>query len=194
MVEKRTTERIATAALKILLDEGAQAVTMRRVATDAGVTAMATYRHYSNREALLRAVADEAIAQVTKDWQARRDAGTFEARLDGLTDAFLDFALGMPKLYTFVVAELRDDALRFPGDFRDGGSPVFAPVLEAVAQSIEEGELRADDDPLEVTLAIVTPAMGLVQLYHGGRMEMPEADFRALCKRTIRRVIHGLRP
>ncbi|MBB5958132.1 AcrR family transcriptional regulator [Saccharothrix tamanrassetensis] len=187
-----TADRIASVALAILLDEGAEAVTMRRVAAEVGVTPMATYRHYPNREALLRAVVDGAVAELTAGWGKRGHAGTFEQKIDGLADDFLDFALGKPNLYRFVVTERRDGARRFPEDFREGGSPTFGPVLDAVVRGVEDGVLRPGD-PVEITLAITTPAMGLVQLYHGGRMELTEDDFRALCKRTIGRVLDGLK-
>jgi AcrR family transcriptional regulator len=187
-----TADRISTAALAILLAEGAQAVTMRRVAADAGVTAMATYRHFPSRDALLRSVADAAVAEMTADWGERGRELAFGARVEVLADAFLDFALGRPNLYRYLVTEHRSDALRFPQDFQAGGSPTFAPVFAAVEQALKEGVLR-DDDPLEVTLAVTTPVMGLVQLYLGGRMDMSEADFRALCKRTTGRVLDGLR-
>lgn len=193
MDELGTAARIASAALSILLEEGAQAVTMRRVAAAVGVTAMATYRHYPNREALLRTVVDAAVTELSQDWGKRGDPAIFASRLDGLTDDFLDFALGKPNLYAFVVTERRDGVKRFPDDFRTGGTPTFGPVFETVEQGMREGALRAGD-PLEVTLAITTPAMGLVQLYHGGRINLTEHEFRALCKRTIERVVHGLRP
>jgi AcrR family transcriptional regulator len=192
MTEMGTAERIASAALAILLREGAQAVTMRRVAADAGVTAMATYRHYPNREMLLRTVADAAGAELGKNWAKRGEILGFESRLDGLADDFLDFALGKPNLYTYLVTERRDGVRQFPEEFRGGGSPTFTPVLAAVRQGMREGVLRPDDS-LEVTLAITTPVMGLLQLYLGGRINLSERDFRALCKRTIERVLNGLR-
>lgn len=193
MDELGTGERIASAALSILLQEGAQAVTMRRVAAAVGVSAMAAYRHYPNREALLHTAAGAAVAELSKEWGKRGDVAGFESRLDGLTEDFLDFALGKPHLYAFVVTERRGGTKQFPDDFRTGGPPTFRPVFETVEQGMREGVLRAED-PLEVTLAITMPAMGLVQLYHGGRINLSEQDFRALCKRTIERVLRGLRP
>ncbi|MFD1045370.1 TetR/AcrR family transcriptional regulator [Kibdelosporangium lantanae] len=193
MTELGTADRIAAVALEILMAEGAQAVTMRRVAAAAGVTTMATYRHYPNRETLLRTVVDAAVAELSKDWGKRDGPVDFRGRLDRLTDDFLDFALGKPNLYAFVVTERREGTRQFPEDFRTGATPTFAPVLETVEQGIRDGALRADD-PLEVTLAITMPAMGLVQLYHGGRINLSENDFRALCKRTIERVLDGVRP
>ncbi|CCH30799.1 TetR/AcrR family transcriptional regulator [Actinosynnema sp. NPDC047251] len=193
MTEGTTAGRMASAALAILLDEGAQAVTMRRVAADVGVTPMATYRHYPNREALLRTAVDNAVAELTREWGRGHEGLDFPARLDRLTDDFLDFALGKPHLYRYVVTERREEARRFPEDFRTGGSPSFRPVFEAVEQAVRAGVLRADD-PLETTLALTTPVMGLVQLYHGDRISMSANDFRALCKRTTGRVLDGLRP
>jgi AcrR family transcriptional regulator len=188
----KTGDRIAEAALAILLAEGAQAVTMRRVAAEAGVTTMATYRHFPNRETLLRSVADDAVAEITQDWGKRTTEETIEARIYGLQKDFLDFALGKPNLYTYLVTERRESVRQFPEDFRAGGPPAFWPVFEVVEQGIREGVLR-DDDPLEVTLAITMSTVGLVQLYHGGRMNLSEEDFRRLCGRTVGRILDGLR-
>lgn len=189
----KTAERIASVALSILLAEGAQAVTMRRVAAEAGVTTMATYRHFPNRETLLRTVVDDAVADVTRDWGKRVTAERFEDRVLGLLNDFLDFALGMPNLYTYLVTDRRESVRHFPEDFRAGGTPTFMPVFEVVEQAIREGVLKADD-PLEVTLAVTMASVGLVQLYHGGRVNLSEQDFRALCERTTGRILDGLRP
>ena len=68
-----TAVRIAGAALRILETEGAAAVSMRRVAQEAGVTAMAIYHHYDNREALLHAVTDADFSRRAE--QCGRRAG-----------------------------------------------------------------------------------------------------------------------
>lgn len=187
-----TGERVAAAALSILLEEGAQAVTMRRVAAEAGVTTMATYRHFPNRETLLRTVVDDAVADVTKDWGKRATERTFEQRFFGLQEDFLDFALGKPNLYTYLVTERRETVLHFPEDFRAGESLAFTPVFDVVEQGMRDGVLKPDD-PLEVTLALTMAVVGLVQLYHGGRVNLSEEDFRALCERTTGRILDGLR-
>lgn len=190
MAERGTAERIAAAALEILLREGAQAVTMRRVAADAGVTTMASYRHYPNREALLRSVADAASAELGENWAKRCDEADFATAFYGLLDDFLDFSLGKPNLYAYVVTDRRESTRHFPGDFRGRLSPTFTPVFDVVERGIREGVLR-DGDPLEITFALTMPVVGLVQLYLGGRMTLSEKDFRGLCRRTTGRVLDG---
>lgn len=186
-------DRIAAAALAILEAEGSAAVSMRRVATVAGVTPMATYRHYPNRTVLLQTVADEAFAAVAKTWGNRVEGVGFAERFDGLEQDYLDFALGRPHLYSFLIIEPRKGARQFPEGYVPGtGSPLFGPVVEAVEQGQREGVLR-EGDPLELTLALTMGALGLIALYLGGRIGMPEPEFRALVHRTVERVFDGVR-
>ncbi len=55
--------RVVAVALQIADGEGLGALSMRRVATHLDVTTMALYRHVSNREHLIRLMADAAFAQ-----------------------------------------------------------------------------------------------------------------------------------
>lgn len=196
MSERATREsnagRIVEVALSILSEEGADAVTMRRVAADVGVTPMAIYKHHANREALLKAVADAGFRRMAATRSERSGAAGFAERIGGLLDDFLDFALGAPHLYSFMITERREQARRFPEDFRERASPTFTPVVRAVEDGMREGYLR-DDDPFEVTIAITAQAQGLVQLYFGGRIDLSESAFRDLCRRTMWRTIGGLR-
>lgn len=191
-VDVKTAERIAVAAREILESDGVEAVSMRKVAEAVGVTPMAIYRHYENREALLRAIADTCSVELARDWEKRAAAGDAETTIMAMLDDFLDFALRRPRLYTFLMTDRWDDARRFPADFRDAGSPPFSQAVTAVAAGMRDGTLR-EDDPLEVTQSFTAQTQGLVQLYLGGRIGLSEEDFRALCRRALRRVFAGLR-
>jgi AcrR family transcriptional regulator len=59
---KLTARAIAERALEIGDAEGLDAVTIRRLATDLGVTPMALYWHYKNKEQLVVGMADHLIA------------------------------------------------------------------------------------------------------------------------------------
>ena len=61
MIARFTNRRIIIASRRLLDKEGPEAVTMRRVAKAVGITAMAIYRHYPDRAALLNALADEGF-------------------------------------------------------------------------------------------------------------------------------------
>jgi AcrR family transcriptional regulator len=193
MVNTSTAERIAAAALAILTDQGSGAVTMRAVAARAGITAMAIYKHYPDRETLLHTVADAAFAEVGATWGRRHPDGDWPTRVDGLLDDVLDFALDQPHLYDFLLIEPRKRARRFPDDFQGQSSPTFSHAVRIVEEGMRIGALRPDD-PMEVTLCLTSPVQGLVQLHRGGRLSPSDDQFRALCRRTVWRIVDGLKP
>ncbi|SFI49344.1 transcriptional regulator, TetR family [Streptosporangium canum] len=186
-----TTEKIAEVARDILIHEGAEAVSMRRVAGIVGITPMAIYRHYPNRQALLQAVADATLRELAENWGARAEAGDWQARLIGLMHDFLDFALGSPHLYRFVMTDQHEQARHFPDDFKSGGSPAFERIVSIIEDGMAAGILRTDV-PLEAALALTSATQGLVQLYLGGRIGLDEIAFRELCERNVRRILNGL--
>jgi AcrR family transcriptional regulator len=57
---------LVNAALALLAEDGADAVSLRAVARRAGVSAMAPYRHYPDKEALLAAVAERGFAGLSE--------------------------------------------------------------------------------------------------------------------------------
>lgn len=59
-----TIERITAAALRILDDEGLDALTMRRLADDLGAGAASLYRHVANRDELLVEIIDHVLGEL----------------------------------------------------------------------------------------------------------------------------------
>jgi len=57
-------EDVLDAALRLLDAEGAEALTMRRLASELGVSAMAAYRHVASRDELLMVLVDRLAARV----------------------------------------------------------------------------------------------------------------------------------
>ncbi|MFD9737378.1 TetR/AcrR family transcriptional regulator [Umezawaea sp. NPDC059074] len=185
-----TGDRIAAIAHDLLLAEGSAAVTMRRVATAAGLTPMAIYRHFPNRESLLDSVAATCFDDLARTWGERDWSADFQRQLDEALDLYLDFALGQPHVYTFLFTEQRAGARRFPDD--TASSPTLSVLVAALTSGMDAGILRRDDVG-EVALVISATLHGLVQLHAGGRLALPDAEFRALCRTALGRVLDGVR-
>lgn len=66
-------ERIVQHALELADEEGLDAVSFRRLATDFGVTPMALYRHVADRDDLLAAMSDLVLAEIEVPAQADDD-------------------------------------------------------------------------------------------------------------------------
>lgn len=78
-------ELVVGTALRIMDDEGLEAVTMRRVGRELGVEAMSLYNHVRDKEDLLDGVAEAAMAEfrievTSEDWIAQGRAAAHEWR------------------------------------------------------------------------------------------------------------------
>jgi AcrR family transcriptional regulator len=192
MNARPTVEKIAAAARRLLDEEGAEAVTMRRVADAVGITAMAIYRHFSDRAGLLNAVADQGFEELAARLTQMRFAGGIEQRLTQMGETYLDHALKNPRLFELMFLNPREGARRYPRDFKAGRSPTANLMVNVLKEGMESGFFRKDD-PWEIVFEMGALSHGLIMLYLGGRMNMTAARFRALYQRSFRRYIHGIR-
>ncbi len=187
-----TVGRIADAARRLLDEEGAEAVTMRRVADAVGITAMAIYRHFPGRAGLLNAVADRGFEELAAKLAGMRFSGSIEERLVKMGNIYLDHALTHPRLFELMFLKQREGARRYPRDFKAGKSPTVNLMVDALKEGMASGYFR-EDDPWEIAFEMGALSHGLIMLYLGERMNMTAARFRALYQRSFRRYVHGIR-
>lgn len=187
-----TTRRIAAAARRLLDKEGAEAVTMRRVAQAVGITPMAIYRHYPDRAGLLNALADTGFVDLAARLARRRFSGGIEERLTKMAEIYLEHAFRNPRLFELMFLKPREGARRYPRDFKAGRSPTANLMAGAVQEGMKSGYFR-EDDAWEIVFEMGALSHGLIMLYLGGRMDVPPARFRAFYRRSFRRYIHGIR-
>jgi AcrR family transcriptional regulator len=192
MKARPTAERIIAAATKVLERDGAPKVTMRRVARAVGVSAMAIYRHFPNREALLHRVVDATFARASASFVGRAASSDFTARLNELGDHYLDFALQHPHAFDYMYATSRDDARRFPEDFRARRSPTANLLAQWVEEAMSAGYLRTDD-VWDVSMTLWAHGHGLISLYRAGRFSYSADEFRQFYRASFQRTLQGLR-
>jgi AcrR family transcriptional regulator len=183
--------QILRSATHLVRRGGAEALTLRALARRLELTAPAVYRHFAGRDALLEEVVEEGYRQLGERLAAGLEQRSPLARLRGLLNGYLDFALAEKELARLMFQTPRRTLRRFPEDFAAGRSAVFTLVAREVEACMAAGELRRDD-VLETTLAAWAEAHGLVSLFRLGRFGKDEAKFRALYQRSIERLLRGL--
>ncbi|MDT7816966.1 MAG: hypothetical protein QOJ42_6882 [Acidobacteriaceae bacterium] len=191
-MDQATEERIADTALKLLETGGEEGVSMRRVAAAVGITPMAIYHHFADRRALLNFVVDREFTKYSESFQALPRRGTYESQILACMDTYIDYAFAHPRIFEYVFAQTRPGARRFPEDFRARRSPTLNPVADLLQKAMEAGYLK-QDDVWELAMELWAHTHGYISLYRGGRFALPEKEFRALVRRSIRRMIHGLK-
>jgi AcrR family transcriptional regulator len=180
------------ATRRLVEEAGAGAVSMRRIAAECGISAMAPYWYFPNRDALLEAVCTAAFDEVADEWRQRGRRADPIDDLSAVADLLLDFALARPRLYDYMFTAPRPGARQFPDDFAAGRSPTLNLLVEALNDGMARGALRRDD-PVGLALTLAAQLHGLIALHHGNRIGLSDHDFRVLCHDNLRRIFDGIR-
>jgi AcrR family transcriptional regulator len=184
-----TREKILAATRKAFERRGLEGLSLREVAAKVGITPMAIYRHFANKQALVDALVLDAL----DEWSARvaaLPAAAGVAKIEQMGEAFLDFALCEPRRFEAAFLLPSRKARRYPDDFAAGRSPAGNVQLRALEEGIREGAL-AGAPPVEILLINSALSQGLVTLYRAGRIAGGEEEFRALYRRAMRRVLQS---
>jgi AcrR family transcriptional regulator len=196
MKADNTAEKIASVALTILEKDGAEAVTMRRVAEAVGITPMAIYHHFPDRQVMLTFITDREFDKLADHMRANKRAlprnATAATRLLRVMDYYIDYSFAHPQVFDYVFSRPREDARKFPDDFRARRSPTINLVAETVEEAMQAGIIRKGDK-WEIAMDLWAFAHGHIALYRAGRFALDEAAFRIFLRRSFRRFMDGLR-
>jgi AcrR family transcriptional regulator len=187
-MSQTTQARIFAAARALFDQDGEDGVSMRRIADRVGITPMAIYKHYPDKDALLNALMLDGFVA----WEARVEKIREPEPLDWLRkmgEAFLDFALHQPRRYEAAFLLKASAARRYPGDFVTGRSPVVSKFMARVEEARARG-LVADVPTIDITIHFTALTQGLVDMYRAGRFA-GEAEFCDAYRKALSQCIRS---
>jgi AcrR family transcriptional regulator len=161
-------------AEETLREGGVEQLSLRDLARQVGVSHGAPRRHFSDRQALLDALAENGFERLGAELRAAvNGAGNgFEDRLRATAMAYVRFAV-------------RDSALlelMFAGKHRDPSSALhvaaersFSIMIELIVQGQGSGALRAGD-PERVGLVLFATLQGIAALVSAGMVARDQVD------------------
>jgi AcrR family transcriptional regulator len=158
-------EACMRAAMELLEEDGEAALSLRAVARRAGVSPAAPYRHYTDREALVSAVAAVGYRELAERLATADPSPSTPEQLTSVAIAYVQFALERPALFRIMFGEpcKRDD---------DERVAATAAVSLYVRQSVERTFPQADPEALAT--AIWALVHGLAFLYLDGKIDDPD--------------------
>jgi AcrR family transcriptional regulator len=140
---------VVAAARRILEDEGAEALTMRRLAAALGIRAPSLYKHFPTKRAVEAALIEQGLLEFGEVLHAAVSAGGRASSAQRLLDAYRTAALANPALYRLATAgplprdELAVGLEEWAGEpfFLATGDPAAAQALFAFAHGMVVLEL-----------------------------------------------------
>jgi AcrR family transcriptional regulator len=168
------------AAIELLEEGGATALSLRAVARRAGVSPTAPYRHYADREALVSAVAGVGYGQLAEHLVATHPEPSTPDDLAAIAVAYVQFAIQRPALFRVMFSE--------PCDRENDVRVATTAAVSAYLGSIVQRAFRTTD-PAALSTAIWAFVHGMAFLHLDGKLD--GSDPASVADR-VRAAVHAL--
>jgi AcrR family transcriptional regulator len=164
-------EKLVDAAERLFATHGLDAVTMRQLAAELGVSPMTPYRYFADKDAILAAVRTRAFNRHAEALEAAFDAGLdpFQ-RAAAVGQAYLDFALSHPEAYKLMFDVKQPSADGYP-ELVAAGERSRATMTAHVKLMIDSGVLAGD--PHLIGHMFWSALHGAIQLQMAGMLAPP---------------------
>ena len=169
------------AAMELLEEDGAAALSLRAVARRAGVSPGAPYRHYADRDALISAVAAVGYRELAGYLAAAHPSPSTPEDLAAVAVAYVRFAIEHPALFRVMFSEPCD---------RDSDERVAATaaISEYVAAIVRQSFPGADEEAMSI--AVWGLVHGLAFLHLDGKLDASRpADVSARVRAAVHAVL-----
>jgi AcrR family transcriptional regulator len=181
---------LLAAAEKALDRGGVQALSLRELAREIGVSHAAPRRHFADKQALLDALAQEGFERLGREMTSAIEAAGpgLEARLKALARTYVRFATERAPLLDLMYA-----GKHRPGAeaLREAADRAFEPPLALVEEAHAAGEISGDD---VFRTGVVTWAAfhGIAAMANNGMLG--DAPLEPLVDQAVEQLLDGLRP
>jgi AcrR family transcriptional regulator len=165
---------LLTEAERTLREGGVEALSLRELARQAGVSHAAPRRHFADRQALLDALAEAGFVRLGDEVRAAiDDAGEdWEARLRAAATAYVRFATQDAALMELMFAAKNSGR---SAALPESSVPLFTAVGDLIGQAQQAGTLPRGD-PWRLRLLLVATLQGIATLVTSGRVPAGQSD------------------
>jgi AcrR family transcriptional regulator len=187
-----TKEIILSAACDIYLQHGYKGMSMRQVASRAGISATAIYRHFENKESLHQQVLREGFRTFNSYLQSSLNDNTALERLKHASERFFAFATEQKKYYEILFLTMDHTVEhKVKGVLTQDATISRHFMVERVQECMEEGSLKSDDAE-EVAMLLLSTCNGFFGLYVSKKASDPHEEMHKKYQRMFHRLLVGL--
>lgn len=174
----------------LLIAEGYNNLSMRKIARAVGCSATSIYLHFENKDALFHALIDEGMARLHEALQASLQApATPLARIDALCRRYVAFGLENPEYYEVMFMLHPERMARYPAERYRRARRNLEVFCEVLREGVEAGVFDVEDP--EVSASVLWAALhGTVALLLAHRVDV-RIDRDAFVDAVVQQTIAG---
>jgi AcrR family transcriptional regulator len=178
-------------ALRTIDREGVHGLTLRGVGEALGVSRTALYRHFSDKQSLVAAVAREGFRTLrlalVGAWEA---AGRGQVGFEAMGEAYLRFAVEHPSHYRVMFGRFVESAECEPGLIQEADG-AFQALVDSLVERQRDGSVRGDD-PILLARFVWATVHGIAMLTIDGQLPGRGDIRRELNQFALQRIRAGI--
>ena len=184
-------ERLCDAAEKLFAEKGPDAVTMRQLAAELGVSPMTPYRYFTDKEDILAAVRTNGFNRFAEALETAlaHTQGSAKAKSSAVGEAYLNFAFEHPQTYRLMF-DLNQPLEKDYPELVAAASRANAMRSAYIKGLVEAGVMEGD--PEEIGRMYWAATHGAVTLELAGKL--PRGMARIINRQLGHTLAKGLRP
>jgi len=183
-------ERLCAVAERLFAERGPEAVTMRQLTAELGVSPMTPYRYFEDKDEILATVRANGFNRFAEELEKARDrAAGARAKGAAVAEAYVDFALAHPHTYKLMFDVNQPDSDRYP-ELVAAVARSRATMTAWIGDQIAEGLMSGD--PAELGAMFWAASHGAVVLELAGKL--PPGAAKTLQHKLAQTLAKGLRP
>jgi AcrR family transcriptional regulator len=183
-------ERLCEAAERLFAERGPDAVTMRQLAAELGVSPMTPYRYFEDKEDILAAVRVNGFNRFAEALEKARDSAVgARARGTAVGEAYVTFALEHPHAYKLMFDSNQPHIEKYP-ELVAAGQRAQKTMTGYIEDALAEGLM--DGDAAQIGLMNWAAIHGAVILELSGML--PPGGARRIYRGFDSALMRGLRP
>lgn len=183
-------ERLCAAAERLFAEKGPDAVTMRQLAAELGVSPMTPYRYFQDKDDILAAVRTNGFNQFAEALEAARgNAKSARAKAAAVGDAYVRFAFEHPHTYKLMF-DLNQPIGDDHPELAEAGRRAHETMSAWVKDQVEAGEMAGDPEHIGAMFWAATH--GVVVLEMAGKL--PPGAAKDLHHQISATLAKGLKP
>lgn len=171
-LDPQTRTALVDIAARLLAEHGAQALSTRKIAAEAGTSTMAVYTHFGNMSGLVREMVHEGFARLERQFAGVRRTDDPVADMAVLGYAYRHNAKANSHLYAVMFGGQSLAGFSLTEDDRQYGRYTLLTVVECAARCLQADRFR-QMDPLLIAHEMWITTHGLVNLELGGYLTDP---------------------
>ncbi|HBX67776.1 MAG: TetR family transcriptional regulator [Balneola sp.] len=164
-------DQILDISRHLLYQEGYKALSMRKIAKQADVTATSIYLYFENKDHLLHTLIEESVEDLSQFIETRSLPKTDSIeRFKAITESYVQFALEYPEKYEIIYKVRSDSMARYPKEKFRKARRAYELLVKTIEESVTQGLMEVEK-PVVAAYSIWAQLHGVVSVVLNKRLD-----------------------